>query len=231
MGIGWQSLAMPLTVYNVDGSENKQGKVTHYCWLRILLTGQTKLQMFYIMALGKDGIILGYPFFYTFNPTINWCEGRIEEGAISLHTPRYKYRYKDIAKVQKEAIVQVGKPKGNEAIYLQRNIAQDWAREASQNQKKMMTETIPKEYHHHMKVFFEKESKRFPPVQEEDMSIQLKGDAPEVINCKVYPLTKDERITLQKFLATELELGRIKEGPSPYTSPVYFINKKDLAEK
>ena len=63
------------------------------------------------------------------------------------------------------------------------------------------------------------------------MSIQLKGDAPEVINCKVYPLTKDERVTLQKFLATELELGRIKEGPSPYTSPVYFINKKDSAEK
>src|SRR6266566_10125918 len=95
----------------------------------------------------------------------------------------------------------------------------------------MTTETIPEEYHCHMKVFFEEESKRFTSAREEDMSIQLKGDAPEVINCKVYPLTKDERVTLQKFLATELELGRIKEGPSPYTSPVYFINKKDLAEK
>src|SRR6266566_10017486 len=99
MGIGQRSLTTPLTVYNVDGSENKQGKVTHYCWLRILLARQTKLQMFYIMALGKDGIILGYPFFYTFNPTINWHEGRIEEGAISLYTLCYKYRYKDIAKV------------------------------------------------------------------------------------------------------------------------------------
>ncbi len=36
MGIGWWSLATPLMVYNVDGSENKQGKVTHYCWLWIL---------------------------------------------------------------------------------------------------------------------------------------------------------------------------------------------------
>src|SRR6266705_433489 len=63
------------------------------------------------------------------------------------------------------------------------------------------------------------------------MSIQLKGDAPAVINCKVYPLTKDVCITLQKFLAMEIELGRIKEGPSPYTLPVYFINKKDSAEK
>ena len=36
---------------------------------------------------------------------------------------------------------------------------------------------------------------------------------------------------MEKFLAKELELGRIKEGPSPYMSPVYFINKKDLEEK
>ena len=63
------------------------------------------------------------------------------------------------------------------------------------------------------------------------MTVQLREDVPVVINCKVYPLTKEECQTLQKFLATELELGHIKEGPSPYTSLVYFINKKDLKEK
>ena len=125
MGIGRWSLATPLIVYNVDGSENKQGKVTHYCWLRILFVGQAKLQMFYITTLGKDGIILGYPFFYTFNPTIDWQKGQIKEGNVSLHTLCYKYHYKDIAKIQRDAIVQVGRPKENKAIYLQRNIAQD----------------------------------------------------------------------------------------------------------
>ena len=63
------------------------------------------------------------------------------------------------------------------------------------------------------------------------MSIKFKDDAPTSINCKVYPLTRAERDLLQKFLATELELGRIQEEPSPYTSPVYFINKKDSEEK
>ena len=82
-----------------------------------------------------------------------------------------------------------------------------------------------------MKVFSDEEAKRFPPEQEEDMSIKLSPNAPAVINCKVYPLSRDEREQLQKFLATELELGQIKEGPSPYTSPVYFINKKDSDEK
>ena len=63
------------------------------------------------------------------------------------------------------------------------------------------------------------------------MTIPLKEGSPDVINCKVYLLTREERGLLEKFLAKELELGRIKEGPSPYTSPVYFINKKDSEEK
>ena len=33
LGIGKQTLKMPITVLNVDGSENKRGKITHYCWL------------------------------------------------------------------------------------------------------------------------------------------------------------------------------------------------------
>ena len=90
---------------------------------------------------------------------------------------------------------------------------------------------VPEEYQRHVKVFSEKESLRFPPKREEDMTIPLKADAPDVINCKVYPLTREERGLLEKFLAKELELGRIKEGPSPYTSPVYFINKKDSEKK
>lgn len=61
--------------------------------------------------------------------------------------------------------------------------------------------------------------------------IPLKPDAPYVINCKMYLLTREERGLLEKFLAKELELGRIKEGPSPYTLLVYFINKKDLDKK
>ena len=80
-------------------------------------------------------------------------------------------------------------------------------------------------------MFSEIELLRFPPKREEDMTIPLKEGSPDVINCKIYPLTREERGLLEKFLAKELELGRIKEGPSPYTSPVYFINKKDSEEK
>ena len=77
----------------------------------------------------------------------------------------------------------------------------------------------------------QKESLHVPPKHEEDMTIPLKEISPDVINCKIYPLTWEERGLLERFLANKLELERIKEGPSPYTSPVYFINKKDLKEK
>ena len=33
MGIGSHETVKPITVYNVDGTENSQGKITHYCWL------------------------------------------------------------------------------------------------------------------------------------------------------------------------------------------------------
>ena len=118
-----------------------------------------------------------------------------------------------------------------EAIYMRRRIAQDWAHEAAKKQAHLTERMILEEYKRHVRVFSETESLRFPPKCEEDMSIPLKEGSPDIINCKVYLLTQEERGLLEKFLAKELELGRIKEGPSPYTLPVYFINKKDSEEK
>ena len=66
---------------------------------------------------------------------------------------------------------------------------------------------ILEEYKRHAKVFSEMESLRFPPRQEEDMTIPLKEGSPDVINCKVYPLMHEERGLLEKFLAKELKLG------------------------
>ena len=52
LGIGKMELSKPITVHNVDGMENRQGKLTHYCWLRIVKGERTKLQRFYITSLG-----------------------------------------------------------------------------------------------------------------------------------------------------------------------------------
>jgi hypothetical protein len=81
-------------------------------------------------------------------------------------------------------------------------------------------------------VFSEEEAKWFPPDRGQfNVSIRLKKDAPEQLNCKIYPLTKQEDEALRKYLDEELEKGFIVEGASPYTSPVFFIAKKESNEK
>jgi hypothetical protein len=39
------------------------------------------------------------------------------------------------------------------------------------------------------------------------MTIKLTTDAPRELNCKVYPLSKDEQELLQKWILEEEELG------------------------
>ena len=125
----------------------------------------------------------------------------------------------------------MGHSKEGEAIYMHQSVAQDWAYKVARTQTQLMEQMVPEEFKRHAKVFSEKKLLCFPPKQEEDMTIPLKADAHDVINYKVYLLMREERRLLEKFLAKELELGRIKEGPYPYTSLVYFINKKDLNKK
>src|SRR6267142_2805748 len=76
---------------NVDGTENKRGKITHYCWLRVLYNGEQKLQRFFLMSLGKDRMILGYPFLREFNPQIDWSEGKLQGGMVSLQSTKFRY--------------------------------------------------------------------------------------------------------------------------------------------
>jgi hypothetical protein len=110
--------------------------------------------------------------------------------------------------MQMEAIRSHGRPKEGQALFVRRtNVAQQWAQEAEKGKVHLTLETIPEEYRQHTKVFSEEEAKCFPPDREENMTIKLKPDAPDIINCKIYPLTRDERELLQKWILEEEALG------------------------
>ena len=68
MGVGRSKLPRPLRLLNVNSTENRQGEVTHRCCLRIKYNDKEDVQDFFIANLGKDRIILGYPFLRVFNP-------------------------------------------------------------------------------------------------------------------------------------------------------------------
>ena len=47
------------------------------------------------------------------------------------------------------------------------------------------------------------------------------------LDCKIYPLSRDEQDQLSIFLDEQLRTGRIRPSKSPMASPFFFIRKKD----
>src|SRR5277367_5938152 len=68
---------IPSSPRNVDGTENKIGKITHFTWIRTEIDGQLYLERLWICNIGSSDIIFGLPWFQEYNPSINWKTGRI----------------------------------------------------------------------------------------------------------------------------------------------------------
>jgi hypothetical protein len=105
--------------------------------------------------------------------------------------------------------------------------AQQLAEAARDQTKRDWKDIVPEELHEHEFVFSEEVSKRFPEPKQWDHAIDLLEGALTVLDCKVYPLTQDEQIALDKFLTEHLDKGYIRPSNSPYAAPFFFIRKKD----
>jgi hypothetical protein len=106
------------------------------------------------------------------------------------------------------------------------NVAQEWAIKAAKKHNPKDAK-VPAEYHHHKVVFSETAAHQFLPSRPKDHAIKLKPDAPDMIKCKTYPLTKPEMEAAKKFLDENQAMGYIEPTNSPYSSPFFFIKKKD----
>jgi hypothetical protein len=56
-------MTQPIDVYNVDGTKNKKGTITHYAKLLTTIGGKQTWETYYITGLGKQKKILGLPWF------------------------------------------------------------------------------------------------------------------------------------------------------------------------
>jgi hypothetical protein len=86
LGLGTHSLLHPLQVNNVDSSLNEGGSITQYCNLWICQGSKVVKLGFYVANLGSDRIILGHPWFKTFNPSIDWNSNCLKEEDFSIET-------------------------------------------------------------------------------------------------------------------------------------------------
>ena len=192
---------------------------------------QTKVQRFYVANLGTDRFILGFPWLYEFNPEIDWRKHTAN--GLPLHLCQTT---KTAGDTMASNLVRTAKEmhsrlmwtreweEGDEIIINRTNFAQEWAIEANQNKH---LEAIPDEYRRHAKVFSETEAQRFPPTRDDDHAINLKPDAPSILDCKIYPLNPTKTDALAKWIKEHLDKNYIHLSKSPYAAPFFFIKKKD----
>jgi hypothetical protein len=71
-------LRKPLEATNVDGTQNRDGLVTHAAMLTVRHEDQKADLPFLVSNLGDDRMILGFPWFAAFNPCVDWEEKTLE---------------------------------------------------------------------------------------------------------------------------------------------------------
>ncbi len=68
-------------------------------------------------------------------------------------------------------------------------MASELAQKAMDHTKKTFEQMVPTQYHRHRKVFSEEASHRFPLKRTWDHAIELLSNAPQTLDCKIYPVT------------------------------------------
>jgi hypothetical protein len=181
-----RTLEEPRTIRNVDGTKNTNGEADTVVLLEIKYKGNFTAQMFFVIDLGDDCMLLGMPFLAATNPEIDWTKG-IFPGDIQAATPGAVIKGAIIAATRdaqewtphsrskpltysepaegydhyKSPIFLNVEPE--DYAFIQRTTkATALAAEAADKTKCTRQEQVPMEYHKYGKVFSEKASHRFP---------------------------------------------------------------------
>jgi hypothetical protein len=215
-------LDKPVKAYNVDGTENKRGTINAYVNLEFKLGDQKFNKRFYVTGLGKQRIILGFPWLHKYNPIIDWKMGEITFKPFQIDWRHLMEKGKQIRQEQQpkiEEVVDDEETKNRMTLPLKENkigvyiklLKTDvWIQKTNiamklaieENSKKMDKtdkQLVPAEYHKYLDIFSEEQAHRFSKSGPWDHKIEMKeGFEPKLF--KNYNLTLAEQIELDKFL-------------------------------
>ncbi len=209
--IAYLPVETPIKIWNVDGTHNQDGAISHFMDLQVNTGTETKTLQFLIMNLGRDEVILGYPWLTAFEPIIHWWDATLDKKCQPVVISSIKPEETQISTtITKEEWEKLNKEiEDPYTIIRKTTTASELAQKAMDKTKKTFEQMIPEEYRHHKKTFNEEESHRFPPERTWDHAIDLLPDAPSSINCKIYPMARDEEGSLKEFIKEQLEKGYI----------------------
>jgi hypothetical protein len=227
MGLGLQELPNPKKIFNIDNTSNKSGMITHFLDLNVQTNGINKEMRFLVTDIGHEEILLGYPWLATFEPKFQWRSAVIDERVLPILISSINPR-----SIKHQPVIATGLSENEKQSIVRqletechvRSVATNLAIEAGAEQNEAI---LPEEYKEFTRLFSDEAADRFPPAREWDHAIDLKPGAPDALDCKVYPMTRDEDLALEKFLNEMVAKGYIRPSKSPYASPFFFVKKKD----
>jgi hypothetical protein len=159
--------------------------------MQVFHESHNQIHRFLVTDIGKDDIILGYPFFEVANPMVNWPMGKVHGlltmAEIWLPAKGCPFWIRRIVTILKKT-----------------TIAQQLAEQAMSKKEQTWEELVPEQYHKFGSIFSEKDSKRFPRPRKWDHAIDLKADTPMSIDCCIYPLSPKEKKEQKEFLTENL---------------------------
>ena len=229
-----QVLEHPITLYNIDGSRNEAGSITHKVVL-LLKIGQDEEKFdFYVTSLGPEKVILGLPWLRHRNPQINWQKGTMRLNAdqgvgpepFEVEVTRIAANRMERRRLLAEKVLTTSQ----DEVYclVGFTYSQQIAEKAiAAKGKKTFEEMVPIQYRDFAKVFSEEESQHLPEHQPWDHAIDLEPDAVQHWKIKSYPMSPAEQEELDKFLKEHVAKGYLVPSKSPMVSPIFFIKKKD----
>jgi hypothetical protein len=192
-----KQLPQPRPLYNVDGTQNKDGSLQYYTDLAIR-TGPCTINMrFFLTNLGEHKAILGYPWFAAMQPNIDWKRGWIDHTQLPI-----VFKAPNAAKaIFIPRTCNVPRPIHRDQYYIGR-VTIHPAQPAKL--AKILTE-----YHQHAKVFSEEASQQLPEHTVWDHAIKLLPGAPATLPGRLLPLTQEEITEAYKFTGEHLKRGTI----------------------
>jgi transposase InsO family protein len=189
-----------------------------------------------IIDLGKSQMFLGHDWLTKHNPEISW----IDHEVVMSRCPRACHPEKgDVSPAVDEEIdwdggetllhVELDDPYLNAGRHHHvRAFGTISTRLAAEEyQAHRPSAEIPTPYKEFGDVFSEAKFDELPPRRPYDHAIELKPGSSEVLNAKVYPLSREEQRKLDEFLDENLKTGRIRPSKSTMASSFFFVKKKD----
>ncbi|SJL09565.1 uncharacterized protein ARMOST_12945 [Armillaria ostoyae] len=197
--------AIPIIVYNADGSRNKGGDITKYVEVRLAIGNHEERIDLAVTDLGSKDLYLRHDWLKRHNPTINWATGTVIFGRCQcVKNPfplpdadpddRWDEELEDgdtILAVNMEEELTI------RAVHHANDLA---ATANADKPQRTFKEMVPPDYRSFRDLFSKENFDELP---------------------------ENEQEQLDKFLDENLESGRIVESKSPFTSPFFFVKKKD----